>query len=204
MGFNNNNNNSNYNNNGFRGGFNNNNGEQQGPRKQFPINKLYGSDGVLAVGIYKNPEKGTIYCSMNITKGVQDPSTGTLITQNRNPAELPSILLHQTNLMAILDAVDSIAPDKIDMTVDTNRGTKISFKGSPSGVKVIIENQKTGTGEVNLVVTPTGVKDSFAAFEVLKKNLEVALVKLLTNKIDQFPEEFGSSTNEASSDDTPF
>lgn len=194
----------------FQNGYNNNNGASQGGEKKkanFRVGRIYGADGILDVSVW-NSDKGGVYTVMNIKSAIgKDPSTGATVYQNKMSCELPSVYMNLDLTRTFVECVKDKDPSTLNFTIDTKRGSKITVIGSPTDVKITIENQKNGgNATVSLDAIPVGSGSVQAKFNNLVDFVNVCFTKSLMNKLD--PEEFAmvmpAAENTDNTGDVPF
>lgn len=190
----------------FQNGGYNNNAPQNGEKKKtnFRVGRIYGSDGTLDVNVW-NSDKGGCYCVMNIKAAVgKDPSTGANVYEQKMSSELPSVFMNMDLMRAFLEGVADANIDTLNMTLDTHRGSKVTFVGSPANVKLTIDNQKTGTRTITIDAIPVGSRNIHASFKNLIDMVNICFTKAIRNKLD--PDEFSMvvSDGEGNPEDSPF
>lgn len=157
-------------------------------KSNFKIGKLYGSDGIMDVSIYKS-DKGGVYCILSIKAAVgKDPSTGQNVYVQKMSGELPSIFMNMDVCRSFIESAKAFEPSTLNGSVDTGRGSKMIIEGSESAVKITIENQKTGPGTITFDAIPVGPTNVHATFKNLVDMVTIAHKKMITNKLD--PDEF--------------
>lgn len=159
-------------------------------KSNFNVGKLWCPDGNLMVSIW-NSDKGGCYTIISAKAFVgKDPSTGANVPEQKMSGELPSIFMNSEILRGLLDAIEDCRDDfgKLNITIDTNRGSKMTMTGLGSSIKVVIESQKNGSRTVTLESIPVGNKNYHANFENLIKYLNICYDKAIRNKLD--PDEF--------------
>jgi hypothetical protein len=181
-------------------------GDTQKKRTNFPVGKIYGTDGQLSVSVW-NSDKGGVYAIMGIKSAVgKDPSTGGNVYEQKMSGELPSIFMNTEILRALIEAMKDTKPENVAINIDTQRGSKMTINGSGASVKITIENQKTGTRTITLDSTPVGMTSINASYMNLLYMLNICFKKAINNKLD--PDEFAmavaSSSDEGNNDETPF
>lgn len=190
----------------FQNGGYNNNAPQNGGKKKtnFRVGRIYGSDGTLDVNVW-NSDKGGCYCVMNIKAAVgKDPSTGANVYEQKMSSELPSVFMNMDLMRAFLEGVADANIDTLNMTLDTHRGSKVTFVGSPANVKLTIDNQKTGTRTITIDAIPVGSRNIHASFKNLIDMVNICFTKAILNKLD--PDEFSMvvGDGEGNPEDSPF
>ena len=179
------NNNNNYQNNNRGYG---NNGQVGGPQKpDFTgrFQKIYGDDGMLSIELWipMGTPKLKIYIASVIGK---DPRTGMLSYEKKKPNELPTVYLSPAEVSALLALKDA---DPSTINVFSERGgRKISIMGSPSNVKVAIED-KTGTASC----TFDSIFGKIGGWKLFMDSIELAYKKILAAKL---PDDFLGSVTE--------
>lgn len=176
---------------------------QAGEKKKsnFKIGKIYGSDGIMDVSIYKS-DKGGVYCILSIKAAVgKDPSTGQNVYVQKMSGELPSIFMNMDVCHTFIECSKIFEPSTVKATIDTGRGSKMNIEGSDTAVKITIENQKTGPGTITLDAIPVGSTNVHATYKNLVEMVKIALKKMLTNKLD--PDEFAMVVSSDDESDLP-
>lgn len=196
------------------GNFNQNNnqgGGQEGskPKSNFRVGKIYGSDGICDISIWKSEKGGGVYGILSIKSAVgKDPSNGGNVYEQKMTSELPSIFLNAELLRAIVEYAKNKEVATIDMLIDTKRNSKLTIKGSAAEVRMTIENQKTGTRTITIPAISVGMDMVHANFLNMLDFIDICLKKAMRNKLD--PNEFGmvvggdESSEASSADDSPF
>lgn len=196
------------------GNFNQNNnqgGGQEGskPKSNFRVGKIYGSDGICDISIWKSEKGGGVYGILSIKSAVgKDPSNGGNVYEQKMASELPSIFLNAELLRVIVEYAKNKEVSTIDMLIDTKRNSKLTIKGSAAEVKMTIENQKTGTRTITIPAISVGMDMVHANFLNMIDFIDICLKKAIRNKLD--PNEFGmvvggdESSEGSSADDSPF
>lgn len=137
-------------------GNNNNGNSNNGDKKKsnFKVGRIYGSDGILEVGVW-NSDRGGTYAQMSIKAAIgKDPSTGMNAYEQKMSGELPTISMNAELLRALIEYLKTTPIEQYSCDLDTTRGAKINITGSANDVKITITNQKTGTRTVTLEATP--------------------------------------------------
>jgi len=198
-------NNSNYGNN--NGGYNNNNNGGEKKKTNFKVGRIYGSDGILEVSVW-NSDKGGVYGIMSIKAAIgKDPSTGMNAYEQKMSGELPSIFMNVEILRALVEYLKSNSVEQLSADIDTGRGATMSIHGSPTDVKITINNQKTGTRTITIKAMTIGNKNINASMLNLIDYLTICCKHAKLAKIDG--EEFakaladGEDTSDAAAD-VPF
>lgn len=197
------------------GNFNQNNNNQGGgqegikPKSNFRVGKIYGSDGICDISIWKSEKGGGVYGILSIKSAVgKDPSNGGNVYEQKMTSELPSIFLNAELLRAIVEYTKNKEVSTIDMLIDTKRNSKLTIKGSAAEVRMTIENQKTGSRTITIPAISVGMDMVHANFLNMIDFIDICLKKAIRNKLD--PNEFGmvvggdESSEGSSADDSPF
>ena len=197
------------------GNFNQNNNNQGGgqdgnkPKSNFRVGKIYGTDGICDISIWKSEKGGGVYGILSIKSAIgKDPSSGGNVYEQKMSSELPSIFLNAELLRTIVEYTKNKEVSTIDAIIDTKRGSKLTIKGSSSEVRMTIENQKTGSRTITIPAISVGMDMVHANFLNMIDFIDICLKKAIRNKLD--PNEFGmvvggdESSEGSSADDSPF
>lgn len=180
-------------------GFNNQNNSQGGEKKKtnFPVGRLFGSDGVMNVSIWNSDS--AVYTIFSIKQAVgKDPSTGANVYEQKMPNELPRVFLNPEFLRAFLESAKKVDMNAGGFSVSPKRGTKVTVATSNSQVKITLESEK-GARTISLEPIPVGTTNVNGAWRNLVELLEVAMKKALYAKLD--PEEFATALGASSAEE---
>jgi len=180
---------------------NSNNGDKK--KENFPIGKLWGSDGQLVVSMWIPPTGARAILRIKSIAG-KDPSTGAPMLEQRMPSELPGFFMNLDLLKAFLVTVES-AQDygSLSFVIDKGNNSKLTVVGQGGTIKMTIDSAKNGSRTITFDSVAMGNKNVHAAFINLCEYLKIAYRKALTNKLD--PDEFAMAvgTDNGNDDDLP-
>lgn len=186
---------------------NNANPNQPKEKRSWRVGKdnLRTSTGKIQVGLYESQFK-TPYCSVQIMTAIgKDPTNGSVTYENRPPTEIPSVLISHELLEAIIDrCTDKTRPTKdseffpnwidpttINETIDCGYNSKIQIIGSPSEVKVRVENKDGQDRSCTITGIPLSTGVNFAMWRMFLQRLYYVLSYMRTAGID--PEKFSAA-----------
>lgn len=185
-------------NNNFGGSPNNNQGDKK--RTNFPVRRLYGSDGILDLSVWNSDS--SVYTIFQIKQAIgKDPSTGANAYEQKAPSELPRVFLNPEYLRAFYDAAKSADINNLNLSISPKRGSKMTVVGSGSQVKITVETEKQGSRSVTFEGIPVGNSTVNASWKNLITVMEIALKKALRSKLD--PDEFAMALFGDSDDEAP-
>lgn len=193
-------------NNNFNGGFGGNNQNNGGdkPRTNFPINSVYGSDGKIDISIWISTS--SVYTRIGIKQVIgKNPTTGATTYASGLNSQLPSCMLSPSNACAFLEATENVDASTLNFTLECKKGISIAVQGSPTQIKITVNNEKTGPGVVTLNAITVGDKNIHADWKNFLKYIRIGYNKAITNKLDPevFAAEFGGDSD-SSDDSVPF
>lgn len=192
------------------GNFNNaqnNNAGQSTEKKSWRVGRdnLKTSSGKIKVSLYESEYK-TLFCSVQILNAIgKDPTTNVATYENRPPKEIPSVLITHEVLEAIIDRFtdktratkDSeffpnwVSPVDVNETVDCGYNTKIQFMGSPTEIKIRVENKDGQDRACSLTGIQLSTGTNFAMWRMFLQKLYFVLSYMRTSGID--PDKFSAA-----------
>lgn len=189
-GFNSNNNNQ-YNNNG---GGNNQQQPQQQQKKNFPVGKLYGSDGIMDISIWN--AGSAMFTLIGIKQSVgKDPANGKDVYEQKPPKELPRLFLYPNDVVVIRNVLSEIDdPGATSIRFEFNNKSVLTIVGQGSSFKFTLNDNKIGERSITFKGTKVGDKYRFGDWELIKDYCEIAYEKGKRRKLD--PEEFPVNNDE--------
>ena len=196
-----------------QGNFNNsqqNNGfgpQPQGEKKSWRVGRdvIKNSTGKMKVGLYETEYKNA-FCSVQILSSIgTDPNTGVSTYESRPPKEIPSVLISHEILEAIIDRFtdktrssnDSsffpnwVEPTNVNETIDCGYKTKIQFIGSPTDIKIRVENKDGQDRSMTITGVQLSTGPNFAMWRMFLQKLYYVLSYMRTSGID--PEKFSAA-----------
>lgn len=161
------------------------NGGQPTERKNFPVAKIYGSDGYMEVSMWKSNNNVMYTVIMPRQKIGQDPNGRTSYEAGLSK-DIPNIMMRVDALRAIMLECGGKDPSTINFgpfvpSPQQAPDAKITITGAPSGVTITVEN-KVGTRKVTLNSTPVGDHNVHANWTNFYSALEVCVKKALLNR----------------------
>jgi hypothetical protein len=188
-GFNSNNNNNQYNNNG--GG---NNQQPQQQKKNFPVGKLYGTDGIMDISIWN--AGSAMFTLIGIKQSVgKDPANGKDVYEQKPPKELPRLFLYPPDVAVIIDVLDEIKdPGAASVRIEFKNKNVLTIVGDGSSVKFTLNDNKIGERSITFKGTKVGDKYRFGDWNLIKDYCKIAYEKGERRKLD--PEEFPVNNDE--------
>lgn len=197
------------NNNGFNN-FNQNNGmmqqQQDKPRTNFKLGRIYGSNAILEIGTWNAPSGTRAVLTIKQSIG-QDPSTGMPIYENKPPKELPHYYMNADNMCSLLEACKNCkVPSDLGIAKFGSDAKGMTIDTSNNQVVITITNDK-GPRSITLESHTVGNHQVYSGWKIFNEYIKVAFHKALFGKLDEneFGSAIASTNNEAgTSEDDPF
>lgn len=172
------------------------NPQQPNEKRNFGISRIYGTDGVVDISLWKSPNN-VFYTSINIKQLIGKDPNGRSNFEAGLAKDIPNVLVRADQLGAILmdikKPVETI--DAFFVTQSKDAKPTITFKGSAEGVTITIESP-VGKRSTTIAPTPSGNHNVHSNFNNLILVLEMCLRKCILNRAD--------ADIVAGSEDTPF
>lgn len=188
----------NYNN----GNTNNSSGDGE-KRTNFPVCKIWGSDGTINASIWCNDTGVYTILSGKISVG-KDPNTGNNVYEQKKPSELPRFFLNLSLLKALIDSCENTDPSQLNVVIDKGqKGGKLAITGSQTDVKFLIDSGKPGIGSREITVPAHTIsgRPVHSDFAIFLDYMKTCYRKALYQKLD--PEEFGTAIASSEDDNLP-
>ena len=185
---------------GYNNNFNNNNGQQQSSEKHsWRIGKdIRTSDAKFSVGLYESAYKNA-FCSIQVIESIgTDRTTGMASYEQRQPQDIPSVLMNHEMLEALIDVVTDktrptkdreffpnwVNPTNLNITIDCGLGSKLTITGSATDVKIKTEREGKGDRTGTLFSVMIGNEPNFASWRIFLQKLYYVLAYMSTAGID--------------------
>ena len=167
-------------------------------RTNFPVGRLFGSDGKLNVTIWNSDS--AVYTIIAIAQSVgKDPTTGANVYEQKAPNELPRVFLNPENLETLLLGMNDIDINGTTTHVlPLKNGSKFTIAVNNGKVTLTTETQKQGSRSITFEPITFASSNINGNWNLFKKYLTIASNKALVAKLD--PNEFamvmGQTTND--------
>lgn len=167
-------------------------------RTNFPVGRLFGSDGKLNVTIWNSDS--AVYTIIAIAQSVgKDPTTGANVYEQKAPNELPRVFLNPENLETLLLGMNDIDINGTSTYVlPLKNGSKLTIAVNNGKVTLTTETQKQGSRSITFEPITFASSNINGNWNLFKKYLTIASNKALVAKLD--PNEFamvmGQTTND--------
>lgn len=167
-------------------------------RTNFPVGRLFGSDGKLNVTIWNSDS--AVYTIIAIAQSVgKDPTTGANVYEQKAPNELPRVFLNPENLETLLLGMNDIDINGTTTHVlPLKNGSKLTIAVNNGKVTLTTETQKQGSRSITFEPITFASSNINGNWNLFKKYLTIASNKALVAKLD--PNEFamvmGQTTND--------
>lgn len=169
---------------------------QNGPKEKtnFPIGKIYGSNGIIETKCWKS-QNNALYVSLSIKQQIGKDPQGRTTYENGLAKEIPSILLRADSAKGLYMYLKNNAPENYKLNDYSAQGfpdSKISFIGNEAGVRITINDPK-GIRTMDMPSTPVGDKnynpliDNFLT--QLKKAIDSAVLYKVAEELSNNSEE---------------
>ena len=178
---------------------NNNNFNQQNPnapkeKTNFPIGKIYGSNGIIETKCWKS-QNNALYISLSIKQQIGKDPQGRTTYENGLAKEIPSILLRADSARALYMYLTNNSPENYklnDFSAPNFPDSKISFIGNDAGVRVTITDQK-GMRTMDMPSVPVADKNYHPLIEnfltQFKKAMDCAILYKVADELANNSEE---------------
>ena len=171
-------------------GFNQNASSGEKKKTNFPVGKLYGTNGIMNISIWNSDS--AVYTILTIKQTIgKDPSTGQPAYEQKAPNELPRVFLNAEFLRLLVEGMRSVKMESDSFTISPKHGTKLTIATNNHQVELTIETEKQGKRAITFNATPIGSANVNAQWINMGYLLDLAMKKALYAKID--PEEFATA-----------
>lgn len=153
----------------------------------FPLGRVYGSDGHIRASIWISDS--AVYTILTPYRKIgNDPSTGRDAYEQAKPADLPRVFLNPETLRVFLEAAKILNKNTGSFNVPQKRGSEFKVTANNGQIKLLFKSDK-GEREITLEATPVGDSTVNGSWANLISMAELGFKKALTAKLD--PDEFG-------------
>lgn len=168
-------------------------------RTNFPVGRLFGSDGKLNVTIWNSDS--AVYTIIAIAQSVgKDPTTGANVYEQKAPNELPRVFLNPENLETLLLGMNDIDINGTTTHVlPLKNGSKLTIAVNNGKVTLTTETQKQGSRSITFEPITFASSNINGNWNLFKKYLTIASNKALVAKLD--PNEFAMAVGQSTSDE---
>lgn len=168
-------------------------------RTNFPVGRLFGSDGKLNVTIWNSDS--AVYTIIAIAQSVgKDPTTGANVYEQKAPNELPRVFLNPENLETLLLGMNDIDINGTTTHVlPLKNGSKLTIAVNNGKVTLTTETQKQGSRTITFEPITFASSNINANWNLFKKYLTIASNKALVAKLD--PNEFAMVVGQPAGDE---
>lgn len=168
-------------------------------RTNFPVGRLFGSDGKLNVTIWNSDS--AVYTIIAIAQSVgKDPTTGANVYEQKAPNELPRVFLNPENLETLLLGMNDIDINGTTTHVlPLKNGSKLTIAVNNGKVTLTTETQKQGSRSITFEPITFASSNINGNWNLFKKYLTIASNKALVAKLD--PNEFAMVMGQTTSDE---
>jgi outer membrane protein assembly factor BamB len=168
-------------------------------RTNFPVGRLFGSDGKLNVTIWNSDS--AVYTIIAIAQSVgKDPTTGANVYEQKAPNELPRVFLNPENLETLLLGMSDIDINGTTTHVlPLKNGSKLTIAVNNGKVTLTTETQKQGSRSITFEPITFASSNINGNWNLFKKYLTIASNKALVAKLD--PNEFAMVMGQTTSDE---
>ena len=168
-------------------------------RTNFPVGRLFGSDGKLNVTIWNSDS--AVYTIIAIAQSVgKDPTTGANVYEQKAPNELPRVFLNPENLETLLLGMNDIDINGTTTHVlPLKNGSKLTIAVNNGKVTLTTETQKQGSRSITFEPITFASSNNNGNWNLFKKYLTIASNKALVAKLD--PNEFAMAMGQTTSDE---
>lgn len=170
-------------------------------RTNFPVCKLWGSNGTLNVSIWCS-DSGVFTILSGKSAVGKDPSTGNNVYEQKKPSELPRFFFNISLLKALIDSCENVDPSQINIVIDKGqKGGKLSIVGSATDIKFTIDSGKPGIGSRTITIPAISIngKSIHSDFAIFLDYMKTCYKKALYQKLDN--DEFGTAIASSNDDD---
>lgn len=168
-------------------------------RTNFPVGRLFGSDGKLNVTIWNSDS--AVYTIIAIAQSVgKDPTTGANVYEQKAPNELPRVFLNPENLETLLLGMNDIDINGTTTHVlPLKNGSKLTIAVNNGKVTLTTETPKQGSRSITFEPITFASSNINGNWNLFKKYLTIASNKALVAKLD--PNEFAMVMGQTTSDE---